>query len=142
MDGEKGVAIQVGKDIVQPIVDAKIQAAVIAALDCEHEMVGLAVAKVLQQKVERNGEIPRYGDSNCIPYVQFLFESTLKKAAGAAVASWVKDNEQKIRDSLVKQLPRQLDAIAKSFCESLVKAASNEWHFHIELTDSREKPKH
>ena len=58
------------------------------------------------------------------------------------MASWVKDNEQKIRDSLVKQLPRQLDAIAKSFSESLVKAASNEWHFHIELTDSREKPKH
>lgn len=76
--------IEIPNDIIQPIVEAKVQAAMIEALGGYERLVETAVAQVLNQKVDpTNGQPERYSNSQNPTWFKWAMNDCVKRAARA-----------------------------------------------------------
>jgi hypothetical protein len=129
-----GVNIQVGSDLVKPIIEAKIQAAVVAALSEDRNMVGNAVAAFLSMKVDCEGHRQTSDYYNKITMMDYLAKDAIKKAVTDAMKQWLSENNQALIDAAKKHISKQSGTIAKSMVDAFTGAIGDKWKFSVDVT--------
>lgn len=133
---ENDVSIQVGKDIVKPIVEAKITAAIVAELaNIQPRLIEEMITKLLHTKVDRDGKPSNY--SHDTPFMEWIVRDGVINATREALNEIVATEKPKIKRELMRVLRRQNATIAENFIAYLESNTKERWKTNISVTFSK-----
>jgi len=126
------VNVEVSKELVAPIIDAKIQAAIVSAMDgTGATLIDAAVARALNVNVDENG---KRSDYRCAkPYITHVADKLIQEAAKDALTAWVAKNKPAITKAFEAHFNRSKSKLAKAFVDSLCETASSSWRFECKV---------
>lgn len=133
------VNLEISKEIVKPIVEAKVNAAIIEALNGHEQLIEAAVARVLSTKVDSKGNPDTYGYSSSITFMQWLCKDAITAAAREAIREWITQNRQKMVDEFLKQIRKKDSMFAKAFVDGLGKAVVSNYRLAVDVGFSEKK---
>lgn len=126
-------SIQLPKDMVKGIVEQQIKAAIIRELGGESDKIIERIAHMaLAQKVDSNGAPQSYGSTTLIEY---LCHKSVREAVQEALKDFLKDNQPKIKEAILKEFkrPETQKAMAESYVSSLLVSANSGWSFSAKI---------
>jgi hypothetical protein len=115
--------IQIPNEIIQPIVEAKVTAAITEALGGYDRLIETAVAQVLNQKVNNEGVPSNYSDAR--PWFKWVMTDCVKKAARTAVEDYFKDHAELIKKAITTELSKKNSPLIKQLVSTLIGSVVN-----------------
>lgn len=112
--------VNVPKDVIAPIIEAKVSQVLIEALGDKGKIMEEAVKQVLLQRVNHEGKHESYDSYNKLSYVQWLVEKSLKEAISAAVVEAVAAQQDQVRKIVGKQLANQKGKLIQQIADALI----------------------
>jgi hypothetical protein len=130
------VNLTVDPQVIKPVIEQKVHAAILQALGGEElvmQTLSHLVAGVLNEKVDKEGNKPRYsGDAKYI-WIQVLCRNALKDMIKRAVQDFIQSKEAILTKEIERQLASHKSEIAKAFVDSLAQATAKSWGFNVTL---------
>lgn len=117
---------QIPKDVIEPIIQAQISSAVLAALGDNKSIVEKAVAQVLNMKVDGDGKASHYSSHNDVSWVQWMMREAVKKAAKQAIEEFFSQNKELVKTQIATELRKKNSPLAKQLINAMVGAVTNE----------------
>lgn len=126
--------IQIPNDVIKPIIEAKVAAAVVEALGGYKPMVELAVAQVLNQKVGDDGKPSTY--SNAVPFFKWAMDDCIRRATRAAIEDYFKVHEDLIKQAVTSELSKKNSPLVKQLVAALTGTVlnANELRYRMNVT--------
>ncbi len=112
--------VNVPKDVIAPIIEAKVSQVLIEALGDKGKIMEEAVKQVLLQRVNHEGKHENYDSYNKLSYVQWLVEKSLKEAISAAVVDAIAAQKDQVRKIVGKQLANQKGKLIQQIADALI----------------------
>lgn len=109
--------IAIPKDIIEPIIQAQITAAVAQALGPHTFILRDAITGILATKVDSDGKPSTYGNSK--PWIDWAVGDAIRKAALEAITQEVEKLNGAIKKQLVTELSRKNSPMVKQIAEGL-----------------------
>jgi hypothetical protein len=130
------VDIKISQDLIKPIIQTKIQAAIVDAMQGSDHMIAQVVKLICDQKVDSRGGISRYGSDNKYRYIDILCKNAISDAARAAITEWVERDKKLIQAEMLKQMQtkRYASKMAKSVADGLAEAVKSSWRFKVDVS--------
>ena len=126
-----GLQISVDQALVEPIVRAEIEAAIVAQLNNVPDLVSKLVQAAMADKVDENGRKGQYSSDNKYLFIDVLCQTAIQNAAREAMKQYITDHSAELQDEIRKQIEKQKSGLAKAFVESLVGAVKVDWRFKV-----------
>lgn len=101
------VSLTIGKDIVNPIVQAKINEAIISALGGGEAIIEKVVNEILNRKVDSKGNVSTYSSDNKFSWIDVAVTNQIKEAVIESMSEVMVSRKDEIRKAIVKQLSSQ-----------------------------------
>lgn len=130
MSNGSGMTLNVDENLVRPIVEAEIQAAIVRQLESSQNLIPKLVQAALNQKVDYQGNPGRDYD-NKYPYIEVLCNQAIRKAAEEGMRKYIEDSTPVIQLEIEKQIRSQTKNIAKVFVEGLAASIKSSWAFSV-----------
>lgn len=129
-----GVNISVGKDMVLPIIEAKIQAAIVGALGDSNLIVEKMTQDFLAKKVNSEGFVTRYESDNKYTLVEAICRKALRTATEAAVLKAIEERKPEIEKAVANALKRSPSRFAKALVGGLADSTKNAYRFRFNVS--------
>ena len=126
-----GLNISVDPNLVEPIIRAEIEAAIVAQLNNVPDLVAKLVQAAMADKVDENGRKGRYSSDDKYLFIDILCRNAIQNAAREAMKQYITDHSAELQDEIRKQIEKQKSGLAKAFVESLVGAVKVDWRFNV-----------
>lgn len=129
------VNLSIPSDVTRPIVAAKIQEAVLAALGGSEKLVADVIYLICNQKVASDGKISGYSSDNKYSWLDLNVTNVIKAEVEKELKEQIKVNAQQIKDELIKQISTKKGAskIAEALLSSLNGTFESGWKSKIEI---------
>jgi hypothetical protein len=98
------VNLSISKEIVNPIVEAKIKAAVIEAMGGTDLLINKVVDQVLNQNVGHDGKISQYSSDNKSKWIDVVVTNQIRESVKVAMAEILATRQEDIKAAIMKQL--------------------------------------
>lgn len=130
------VNLSIPKEVTNPIVSAKIQEAVLAALGGTDNIIKGVVNHICNTKVNKDGKVDTYNSNNSETWMDFHVTSILQKTIKEEIAKQLTVGAEQIKEELVKQLQTRKGAskVASALLDSFNGTFSSEWRSKIEVS--------
>ena len=125
------VNLSVSKEIIQPIIDAKVNTAICEALSGSKDIVAKVVSTVLEMKVNDKGERSSY--SSEVSYIQWLCSKAIQDASKQAVTNYIAGSNEKLVEAIQKNLQNNTKSIAVNLVNSFIEATKNSWTMKVDI---------
>ena len=133
---------QIPKDVIEPILQAQVTAAVLASLGDRGAIIEKAVAAILNQKVDHDGKVSHYSSDRSPSWAQWMMGECIKKACKEAIEKAMESHEKTIRDEIIRQLTSKNSAALKSLAASMTtgfqEAAKSKYRISIAIDGQRD----
>lgn len=116
--------IEIPNDIIQPIVEAKVAAAVTEALGGYDRLIELAVCQVLNQKVDERGVPSTYSDA--VPWFKYVMRECVQKSARAAIEEYFAAHGELVKKAIATELSKKNSPLVKQLVSVLIGSVVNE----------------
>lgn len=103
MEGQN-VSLTISKEIVTPIVKAKIEEAIIAAMGGSDNLIAKAVDQILNQKVNAEGRVDSYQSSNKHTWLEVNVTNIIKDSVKESMKEMLEVRKEDIKKEMMKQL--------------------------------------
>jgi uncharacterized phage protein gp47/JayE len=135
MAKEDLVSLEIGKDVVTPIVDKHIKAAILEALGGKDEMIEKVVKQILHQKVNSEGNVSRSDYDNKYSWLDFTVTKQIEKAVRDELSNVVSQATLKIKNALIARLKTDKGAmlVADALLEGLSGTFKNTWTSKVDI---------
>ena len=136
MSGEI-VSLKVDPSVVTSVLEKRIQAAIVAQLGDEDELIGHAVRLALSEKVDRKGSsTSRYDSDLRYDFLEVLTTNSIQEAAKAALMEWLEQNKALIRKAVLEELdsPERQKSIAKAYADAIETSLSSSWRMDCNIS--------
>jgi len=127
------VQVNIGQDLIGPIVEAKIQAAITSSLTNPKDLVNEMITRILSQKCDAEGKVNSYSSYNKYTMVDMVCRNALQRATKAAMEEWVSENTKLLKDTLKKQIAASPAKFAKVFLDGLAGSLKSSWAFKVSI---------
>jgi hypothetical protein len=129
------VNIQLGKDLIAPIIENKVKAAVIEALGDSHVLIETVVDTILNLKVDETGKRQSSDYYNKFTFIDIVLKQGIENACRQAIKEFILENQDKIKEETKKQLcsHKGLGMFVNAFISGSLKAIESEYRFKAEL---------
>jgi len=132
------VNLQIGQDVIRPIIEAKIQAAIVAELSSvKGAVIDEIVRNLLTVRVDENGK--RSGYSSDRPFLEWVVKDAVMNMTKVALKETLEVHGAAIREEISKAIIRQKRSIADVFVAHLLSATEDKWRTTVNV--QFEKPK-
>ena len=95
------IDIKISQDLVKPIIEAKVKAAIVQALDGEKQILEGILDAYMTQKVDSEGKVGR-GYSSDKPRIDWLLKSCIENALRGAIKEHLSGNQEKFTQEFLK----------------------------------------
>jgi hypothetical protein len=108
---ENLVKLEVSNDVVRPIVEAQIRAAIVAEMSKNpQKLFDAMVMEALQFKVARDGRMSQYSSENNFSWLSIQLANVVREEAKRAVEEMIAENRDKIKNAIKKELQKENNA--------------------------------
>lgn len=115
--------LNIPKDLIEPIIQAHIAAAVTTALGGREKVVSDAIYAALNMKVDDRGAPSTY--SSGITFVQWLMKDAIRKAAIEAMQIALEGQKEEMKKAIADELRKSRSVVAKTLIEALANQVTN-----------------
>lgn len=98
------VSLTISKEIVTPIVKAKIEEAILAAMGGQENLIAVAVNQVLNQKVTAEGGISSYSSDNKFTWLEANVTKVIRESVKESMIELMSTRKEDIKKEMMKQL--------------------------------------
>ena len=135
------VNLQISKDIVNPIIAAKVQEAILEALGGKDKLVENVINNILYDKVNDKGVKSSYSSDNKFTYLDVLVTQQIGLAVKQELENIIKEQSSVIKESLLKHIKTKAgsDKVAKALLDSFTGTFPNSWRSSIEIKFTEQK---
>lgn len=130
---------QIPKEIINPIIQAHVNDAVIKALDGPGQIVTRAIAGVLQTKVDSNGKPSSYNSDRDRTWIDWVIGDCIQKAARDAIEQTLSKHTDRIREEITAQLAKKNSPLVKQLIEGMVGAFTSDHTIKYRINVSHER---
>lgn len=129
------VSLQISKEIVNPIVEAKIKEAITDALGGKERIIEKVVEEVLKTKVDISGKVSNYSSENKYSWVDAVFNEQVKLAVKEELTEIMKQQTSIIKAELIKQLKtnKGANAVASALISGFEETLKSNWRATIDV---------
>ena len=129
------VNVSIGKDLIEPIIKAKVQAAIVQAVSGEQDLVTRFISQALEIKVDENGKVNYNDYNNKYTLLEYMCIDTLRDCAKQAIRSWMEDNKKEIQKALTAQLKttKTTTTFAKAILGGLTNSIQSDWRMDVKV---------
>lgn len=127
------VNLSISAEVVQPIIDAKINAAVCEALSGTNNIVSSVVTKILNEKVDSEGKTSRYSSRDEQTFIQWLCNDAIKKASIQAIQNYINAANAPLCAAVQAVLMKNTKTIAQNLVSSFVEATKSNWSLKVDV---------
>jgi hypothetical protein len=113
---------QIPKEIIDPIIKAHVNDAVLQALDGPNKAVSGAILAVIQTPVDNDGKPTSW---NGRPWIDWVIGDCIRKATRAAIEAQLAEHGDKLKQALMREMTRKNSPLVKSLIEGMVGAMTN-----------------
>lgn len=130
----ESVNLTISKDIVNPIVEAKIKSAVIAAMGGTDEIIEKVVNNILYQKVDSKGQVSTR-NYETTTWLDFMVSRKIEEAVKIELTNVISTSASNIKDALIKNLQSKKGSndVAKAMLDGLLDTFKNNWMSKISV---------
>ena len=128
-----GVNIEVGKGLVEPIIRAKINAAIVEAIGDPQAFLRQAVHVALKQKVQSDGTPCKYSSDRGFDLVEVLAKKAIREAVTDAMKEWVEEQRAALTEVVKKEIAKRPSALAKALVQGMAQTFSNTYRMHVSV---------
>jgi soluble P-type ATPase len=128
--------LTIPEDTIRPIIENQIKAGIVRELNKHGEMISMVVNTVMSERVDENGNKPRYSSDDKYDYMEFLIRDGIKKVADEALKEWVAENNKKIKAKVIEELnkPSQQKKIAKGYLDAINESLTCSWNMKCDIS--------
>ncbi|RZZ85656.1 hypothetical protein [Pseudoxanthomonas winnipegensis] len=130
--------LSIPKDIIEPIVQANIAAAVAGAMGPSGEILRQAVASILTMRVDHEGKPSTYGNNRT--WIDWAIGDAIKKAARAAIEEQTANLQESIKAYIAAELKKKNSPIVKQIADGMLGAVFEPSNLRYKLTVQAEAP--
>ena len=136
---ENMINFGINENMVKPIIEKQMQAAILANIGNAEELIGKVVSHALNQKVDRNGDLSRYNSENNYNYLEVLTTKAIQEASKEALKDWLKENSQLVKAMVIKEMndPKRQDSLVKAFADAVEESLKVSWRFDCRVDFSK-----
>jgi hypothetical protein len=135
--------LQIPKDIIEPIITAHVSAAILSAFADKSKLMEVAVAQVLNAKVDKDNGKPTSSSYNATSYIQWLMESVVRKAVANAIEEQVGLHKEELKKAIAAELGlgKKYTPLAKQLVNGMCSAMSHpdllRYRIKVEFDDKK-----
>jgi hypothetical protein len=123
-------SIQLPENLVKPIVEAEIKAALIRQLSGQDALIREIVTRALTIKVDRDGKECGYGDT---PLLNYLLHQSIRKMAKEAIEEWLAEKLPTIKGQLAAELAKRKGGLSQLIVAGLEETLKKqEWRLKVD----------
>jgi len=139
--GNEMMSLQINQDMVKPILEKQIQAAIMANIGDPEQLIGKVVTVALSQKVNKEGRVDSYSSYNTYDYLEILTGQAIREAAKDALKEWLADNQELLKVAVTKELnkPARLKSIVGAFADAAENSFNCDWRFNCDIKFTENK---
>ena len=126
------VEIKVSKDLIAPILEAKIKGAVLGALGDPKVFMDAAVEAMLARKVNSEGKQDRYGDGE-YNLVDILCQRTIRDCIEKEIIAWFGENKPLLREAIKNNLKRSTSRLAKALVDGMTESFAKNYRLDFKV---------
>lgn len=112
---------QIPRDVIEPIIQAHVASAVVAALGGGTQMIEAAVARVMNETVDGDGR-PTTSGYQTSPWILHTMRKMLREAIVAAVTEEMPKHKDAIRKLIERDLRKANSPLLRQFVEGMAAA--------------------
>lgn len=119
--------IAIPRDVIEPIIQARVTAAVTEALGGYGRLVETAIAQVINMQVDASGNHSNY--STNVTWLTWAMRDCVKKAASEAIQSYFKEHAEHaeiIKKQIATELSKKNSPLVKQLINALIATTVNE----------------
>lgn len=131
---KSGVNVEVGEELVRPIIEAEIQTAIFNQLGSKSELLGTVISRLLSQRVDKNGKPASRSYDEEGTLIEFLSKKAIVDCATSAVNSWVESKKSEIQEEIEKQMSKKQKTISKLLVDGFAESLKNDYTVKIDLS--------
>lgn len=130
------IEFKVSEGLIKPIIEAKINAAIIEAMGGHEKMVGEMLNAYMTQRVDSEGKEDRYSDSRNKPRLQWLMHKMVEAALKDALTGFLQTKQDFMKKEFEKFFNSKkgtsqlVAAMQDGFCDAL----KDKWRTNITLS--------
>lgn len=114
--------VAIPNDVIQPIVAARIQAAIVESLGKTPALIEAAVVASLGMKVDSKGKVSSYSSENRYTVLEAMTYQYLQEAALEALQEYLAKAKDQVRARVIKELEKKSNSLAAALVDGLAKA--------------------
>lgn len=132
------VNLSIPQEVTQPIVAAKIQEAVLAALGGSEKIIAGVIHQICNTKVNSDGQTPRYDSDAKYTWLDYHVTKVIEGEIKKELQEQIRVNAEGIKNELIKQLQTKKGAskIAEALLSSLNGTFASGWRSNITVNFS------
>lgn len=134
------VSMIIGPEVIRPIVEAKIQAALVDALGGNSNIIENAVKAIMYAKVDSEGHFSTISYSADKTLIEWTCYKLVKSAAEEAIREYVATKKDVLVAEFQKQFAKKSKTIAEKMVDGILESANSRWGFNLTV-DYKEKDK-
>lgn len=130
------VSINIDSEIVRPIIEKRIQAAIIKELGGSDSLIESMVSLALSKKVDRDGKMGKYSSDNKHDFIEAICGKSIRDAAIIAMKEWAENNAEKVKNAVLKELskPNRQRTMANAFADAVQESVKCHWNLHCNIS--------
>lgn len=138
---EGNVSLTISKEIVTPIVQAKVNEAIIAAMGGKDEIIEKVVSLILNQKVGYDGKVSTYSSDNKYSWLDMTVTKQIQEAVKVELKTVVSESTEQIKQALIKQLKSNKGAnkVAEAIVSGLSQTFASEYRSSVSISFGKDK---
>jgi hypothetical protein len=124
------VNLSIGKEIVGPIVEKKIQAAITEHLGDFDKILQGIIANVLNQKVDSQGKIS-WSSYDKMTWLEYVCNDLIRKSVQKGVENVLATKTKDIEKACEKAILSRKGDLARAFATAMAQGVKDSWHLHV-----------
>lgn len=130
------INLGISEDMVKPILEKQIQAAILANIGNPEELIRKTIAVALNQKVNREGKISQYSSENNYNYLEILVGQTIRDAAKESLKEWLAINSQMVKALVIQEMnkPERQNSLVGAFATAVEDSLRCSWRFNCDVS--------
>ena len=131
----KDVSLVLSKEIVTPIVKAKIEEAIINVMGGKEELINKVINAIINRKVDEQGNVNDYSSRNTHDWLESILTKQLESAVKEELQKQIVNSTSIIKECLISQLQTRKGAnsVASALLAGLEATFKNSWNSKINI---------
>lgn len=130
------VNLTISKEIVNPIVEAKIRESLIAALGGQDELIKKVLDNIINQKVNGEGSVSSYSSDNKYTWLEITVSKQMREATKSALLEMLQERHEEIKVEIKKQLSSKkgIEKFASAMLDAQASKISEKYNTKIDIS--------